>query len=140
MSRVDHSDQMLSYYSALRKTIREPKKGALHLFEGVIQHAHILYCHATSTKVKSLPFRKKFVKCLFGEKLPNSAKRPKTAGPTLLYLEALPQTEKKERPTKARRICTKSKVRQETTYFCPFCENQRPLCVVDSFKIHHAAI
>ena len=30
MSGVDRSDQMLSYYSALRKTIRWPKKLALH--------------------------------------------------------------------------------------------------------------
>ena len=140
MSGVDRSDQMLSYYSALRKTIRWPKKVAFHLFEGMIHNAHILYCHATSTKVKSLPFREKFVKCFLREKLPNSAERPRDTGPTQHYLETLPPTEKKERPTKACRICTKNKLRRETRYFCPVCEDQPPLCVVDCFKIHHAAI
>ena len=140
MSGVDRSDQMLSYYSALRKTIRWPKKVALHLFEGMIHNAHIFYCHATSTKVKSLPFREKFVKCFLREKLPNSAERPRDTGPTQHYLETLPPTEKKERPTKACRICTKNKLRRETRYFCTVCEDQPPLCVVDCFKIHHAAI
>ena len=38
MSGVDRFDQMLSYYSALRKTIRWPKKVALHLFEMIIHN------------------------------------------------------------------------------------------------------
>ena len=62
-SGVDLSDQMLSYYSALRKTIRWPKK-VLHLFEATIHNAHLLHCRTNTISLKSLPFREKFVKCL----------------------------------------------------------------------------
>ena len=41
MSDVDRSDQMLSYYSALRKTIRWLKKVAFQLFEAMIHNAHL---------------------------------------------------------------------------------------------------
>ncbi|XP_041374243.1 piggyBac transposable element-derived protein 4-like [Gigantopelta aegis] len=43
MAGVDKSDQMLSYYSALRKTIRWYKKIVLHILEVFLLNSHILY-------------------------------------------------------------------------------------------------
>jgi len=50
---VDRSDQMLSYYSSERKTIKWWKKLFFHLFDLVIVNAHILH-NKTSKKKMSL--------------------------------------------------------------------------------------
>ena len=41
---VDRSDQMLSYYSAMRKTLRWYKKIAVHFIESSVHNAYIMYC------------------------------------------------------------------------------------------------
>lgn len=43
MSGIDLSDQMLSYYSALRKTLFWYKKLAIHVFEIYIHNACMIY-------------------------------------------------------------------------------------------------
>jgi hypothetical protein len=43
MSGVDRGDQMVSYYSCLRKTLRWHKKLALHIFDVYVQNAHRLF-------------------------------------------------------------------------------------------------
>ena len=50
---VDRSDQMLSYYSFKRKTIKWWKKLFFHLFDLVVVNAHILH-NKTSKKKMSL--------------------------------------------------------------------------------------
>ena len=69
MSEVDRSDQMLSYYSALRKTICWPKKVALNLFEMMIHNACLLYCQESGSQMKSLFFREQIVLHLLDGKL-----------------------------------------------------------------------
>ena len=139
MSGVDRSDQMLSYYSALRKTIRWPKKLALHIFEMMIHKAYLLYCQESGSKMKSPSFREQLVLYLFKDKLPSepTAKRRRSGFTTQHYLEYLPATEKKQQPTKPCRVCTKNKTRKETRYFCAACEDHSPLCVVECFKAYH---
>ena len=73
MSGVDRSNQMLSYYSALRKTIRWPKKLALHIFEMMIHKAYLLYCQESGSKMKSLSFREQLVLYLLKDKLPSES-------------------------------------------------------------------
>ena len=70
MSGVDRSDQMLPYYSTLRKTICWPKKVALHIFKMIILNAYLLYCQQSGSKMKSLFFRKQLVLHLLYDKLP----------------------------------------------------------------------
>ncbi|KAK9703402.1 Transposase IS4 [Popillia japonica] len=99
MSGVDRSDQMLSYYTSLmlsyytslRKTIRWPKK---------------------SSKMKLIKFREEFVVALIGEEIQSVSKKNRLQD--LHYLESLPPTGKKQRPTKPCRICTQGKKRRET--------------------------
>ena len=125
MSGVDRSDQMLSYYSALRKTIRWPKKVCLHIFEMMIHNAHLLYCQQSGSKMKSLSFREQLVLHLSHDKLPYAKLRRRDGGyVTQHYLEYLPATEKKQRPTKPCRVCTRNKKTKGNTIF--LCCLRRP--------------
>lgn len=135
MSGIDRSDQMLSYYSSLRKTIRWPKKVSLHIIEIYIHNAHKIFQKVTSSKIKLINFREEFVVALIGGEIESVSKRIRLQ--ELHYLESLPPTEKKQRPTKQCRICTRAKKRRETRYFCPVCEEKPALCVEDCFKKFH---
>lgn len=55
---IDRSGQMLSYYSALRKTVKWYKEIALHIFEIHIQKAYLLYRMQTGFEITS--------KCIMG--------------------------------------------------------------------------
>lgn len=137
MSGIDRSDQMLSYYSALRKTIRWPKKIVLHIVELYIHNAYILYRQITGSNIISLKFREKFIECLIGQNMPSVTKKNKSEESTFHYLECIPPTEKKTRPTKPCRVCTQNKMRRETRYYCPVCDEKPALCVQDCFKTYH---
>ncbi|KAJ8961067.1 hypothetical protein NQ314_005997 [Rhamnusium bicolor] len=94
MSGVDKSDQMLSYYSALRKTIRWPKKMFLHILEMFIHNAHLLFRKATNSDIRTLKFREAFIAALIGDKMPKKSIMLNRRE-TLHYLEAIQPTEKK---------------------------------------------
>ena len=50
----------------------------------------------------------------------------------------LPPTQKKKtNPTKSCRICTKSKARKESRYFCKKCKDNPALCVDPCFRVYH---
>ncbi|GBP66763.1 PiggyBac transposable element-derived protein 4 [Eumeta japonica] len=67
MSGIDRGDQMVSYYSCLRKTLRWHKKLALHIFEVYLQNAHrLLRLKDRASKIRLLKFREDFVKYLTG--------------------------------------------------------------------------
>jgi hypothetical protein len=134
---IDRSDQMLSYYTSLRKTIRWPKKVALHIMEIFIHNAHMIFKKATSSRIKLIKFREAFVTALVGDRevIEPISKKPKLA--TLHYLERIPPTGRKQQPTKPCRVCTKNKTRHETRYFCPICPEKPALCVENCFKNYH---
>lgn len=134
MSGIDQSDQMLSYYNALRKTIRWPKKIVLHILEIYIHNAHLLFRKSTRSKIKSLKFREMFVSTLLGDKMPKFSSAQQE---NFHYLEAIAPTDKKQRPTRACRVCTSKNVRRETRYLCPVCEEKPALCVENCFKDYH---
>ena len=50
---VDGSDQMLSYYSFERKTIKWWEKLFFHLFDLVVANAHILHSKTSQKKIKN---------------------------------------------------------------------------------------
>ncbi|KAG5877666.1 hypothetical protein JTB14_015626 [Gonioctena quinquepunctata] len=135
MSGIDRSDQMLSYYTSLRKTIRWPKKVSLHIIEIYLHNAHKIFQKVTFSKIKLIKFREEFVVALIGEEIQPVSKKIRLQ--ELHYLESLPPTEKKQRPTKPCRICTQAKKRRETRYFCPTCEEKPALHVKDCFKKFH---
>ena len=53
MGGVDLSDQLLNYYSFLRKIMKWSRKLLIHLFNLVILNAYILNKHYGQTKVES---------------------------------------------------------------------------------------
>lgn len=136
MSGIDRSDQMLSYYSALRKTIRWYKKIGLHVLEIMLFNAHIMYNQSEGGQMRMLRFREKVTLHLLG----NVDLQPTHTAPraeTFHHLVSVPPTEKKERPTKPCRQCTKNGRRRETRYICPECPEKPALCVNPCFKEYH---
>lgn len=138
MSGVDKSDQMLSYYSALRKTIRWYKKVVLHIVEMAIHNAHIMYNDGkpAGQQLRLLTFREAVVKSLVGH-TPEVDEQP-TARAAPHVPSKIPPTEKKQIPTKRCRICTKNNRRRETRYYCGDCEGKPALCVSPCFGMYHA--
>lgn len=62
MAGEDRSDQMLSYYGAMRKTLRWYKKIAVHIIEMTVHYAYILYCQQPNAENKtSLQFREEVI-------------------------------------------------------------------------------
>lgn len=167
MSGVDRGDQMVSYYSCLRKTLRWHKKLGLHIFEVYIQNAHrILRLQDRTSKMRLLQFREGFIRHLLGmnnndptiatgshstqagpSQEPQSILSPastsqlsaKTRVPldNFHYLEKLPPTAKKAVPAKPCRVCTKNKIRKESSFVCATCPEKPALCVNNCFKIYH---
>ena len=70
MSGVDRSDQMLSYYSCPRKTLRWYNKIGLHIFEIMLHNAHIIFGKILDKNMTILKFREGAVIHLLGEKFP----------------------------------------------------------------------
>ncbi|XP_041369938.1 piggyBac transposable element-derived protein 4-like [Gigantopelta aegis] len=140
MDGVDRSDQMLSYYSVLRKTIRWYKKIVLHILQVFLLNAHILYNTNNREQMKLLKFRDQIH--LLGdvyEKLRDHSPAHSQApvNETFHYLAPLPPTEKKERATKPCRVCTKAGTRRESHYICEVCPGKPALCVGKCFKVYH---
>ena len=119
MSGVDRSDQMLSYYSALRKTIRWPKNLALHIFEMMIHNAYLLYCLESGSKMKSLSFRKQLVLYFLKDKLPCEpmAKRRRIYNPALFGISS---SNREETTTNQAGPCLhkKQKTKRNTVFLC----------------------
>ena len=55
---VDRSDQMLSYYSFERKTIKWWKKLFFHLFDLAVVNAHILHNKTSNKKMSEIFYEK----------------------------------------------------------------------------------
>lgn len=147
MGGIDRADQMMSYYSAERKTVRWYKKLGIHFIEVFIQNAYWMYLtkqNGNGVKMSLLSFRETIVKYLAGEPTRDgvnnsSCKRKKlgnTAANNFHYLDSIPPTKNKLFPTKQCTECSKKK-RKETRYFCPVCPNKPALCVVNCFKDYH---
>ncbi|KAG5863278.1 hypothetical protein JTB14_015383 [Gonioctena quinquepunctata] len=64
MSGIDRRNQMLSYYSAERKTIRWPKKLFMHFIEIMLLNAHHLFNKYSGSKMTLYEFRKNVIKSL----------------------------------------------------------------------------
>lgn len=67
MGGIDRADQMMSYYSAERKTVRWYKKLGIHFIEVFIQNAYWMYVtKQNGEKASLLSFRESIVKHLAG--------------------------------------------------------------------------
>ena len=111
MSGIDRSDQMMSYHSGLRKTVRWYKKAGVYFLEMFLTNAYYLYRKfSTDNEFKhQLDFKENVIKLLMGER-----KRKKHTEPTadFHYLEPIPAAD-------------------------GFCEDKPPLCVHPCFNLYH---
>ena len=142
MGGVDRSDQMLSYHSALKKTVRWNKKVGVHLIEMLVHNAHYLFNKSKSKKDRMgvLEFKERVIEWLIGE-----IATPKYLTPAaeFHYLHPMPegyQGMKKKRPSKNCTFCSTPGNRHETRYVCGFCRNQPALCIHPCFVLYHQGI
>ena len=106
MSGIDRSDQMMSYHSGLRKTVRWYKKVGVHLLEMFFTNAYYLY-HKFSTDNEfkhQLDFKENVINSLIGERKRKKHMEPKA---DFHYLEPIPAGDKKKYPTRRCKQCWK---------------------------------
>ena len=105
MSGIDRSDQMLSYHSVLRKTIRWYKKVGVHIFEIYMANSFYLYVKNTTRPRFSgmKKFKKAIVKSMIGPPKQSRNLQPQA---NFHYLCLIPATEKKVTPTRVCKHCS----------------------------------
>ena len=159
MGGVDLSDQLLNYYSFLRKSNKWSRKLLIHLFNLVILNAYILNKHYGRQKLTHDEFRDNLVKWLIDEGL----KSYKIPLPPVLscklgryhvddhnqrrlserhFIKNIPAGEgrKRKKPTRRCFVCSKlpgSKTKR-TSYWCEEC--RKPLCISQCFEIFHTEL
>ena len=99
MSGIERSNQIMSYHSGLRKTVRWYKKAGVHFLEMFLTNAYYLYRKfSTDNEFKhQLDFKENVIKSLIGER-----KRKNHMEPTadFHYLEPISAGDKKKYPTR----------------------------------------
>ncbi|KAG4067093.1 hypothetical protein HA402_000084 [Bradysia odoriphaga] len=151
MGGIDRADQMVSYYSSPRKTIRWYKKVLFHLLDLCVWNSFYIFKQFHG-KGAFLDFRDSLIRSLIqlpseisdGKDLQKknvslSRSSNKSASPQSVsnsgiskphYLEKIPlreSTTKKSSFLRCRQ-CSKHKIRRETSYRCRDCIDHPPLC------------
>jgi hypothetical protein len=147
MSGIDRSDQMMSYQTSLRKTIRWYKKCAVHMLQVFLINAHYLYTEQAKdrpTEMKSLnllEFREAVILALVGEDKREAKKKEKMPRSQFHYLKPNAPTPKVVMPCKDCEYCkTTGQKRKQSRYFCAHCPTKPVLCVYPCFKEWHSAL
>ena len=153
MGGVDLSDQLVQYYSCLRKTVKWWRKLFFHLLQLSVLNAYITYLKYGRQKITHFAFMKYLIMNLCEESAascPTPTPQRKRAGedlPTRLkekhfpaYIPAKPGA-KRARPVRDCYACNPKKKlrdgyrRRQSSFWCPEC--QRTLCVPDCFMAFH---
>ena len=135
MSGVDRSDQMMSYNSAMKKSLRWNKKVGTHLLEMMVHNSHYLFKKGTNTKMTITTFKEHSVRWLLGEMTTANNLQPVA---NFHYLHPIPSTGKKDKPTRKCICCHEAgRKRKESRYMCAYCDNQPALCIFPCFVEHH---
>ena len=159
MAGVDRSDQLTSYYSCPRKSVRWYKKVIFHLMDVTVVNSFLLYREITKSKMNLLSFREAIIKGLLGIS-PNmkdgrklikrgSINNPKERSkspllgpqPALQHiLEKIPLPVGYNRKSYFLRCrqCSKNGKRGQTSWRCSGCEDMPPLCVGACFANFHS--
>ena len=137
MTGIDRSDQMLSYNSALRKTLRWNKKVGIHILEMMVHNAHFLFKNGSRSRTPITDFKQYVVEWLIGD-----IQLPKFVQPVANFhhLFPIPATEKKNNPTRKCSHCSTPTKRKESRYICAYCEDKPALCVYPCFVQYHIGL
>lgn len=135
MLGVDRSDQMISYYSSPRKTLRWYIKLFFHVMDISIWNACFLHNRTHSSKMNYLEFRNDLAKKLLNaDNIINVLPFNNKTSETKHFPKKL---DKRIRC----RVCSTKKLRKETFYSCGICKTNNGLpiglCVDECFQIFH---
>lgn len=133
MSGIDRQDQMLSYYSAERKTIRWPKKLFMHFIEMMLLNAHHLFNKYSGSKMTLYDFRINVIKSLM-PRITQDIPAAVTQGHKLVKRDLADG--KKQVSRKRCQSCTKMGKRTQTIYECSTCPGAPGFCLDCSDIIH----
>lgn len=133
MSGIDRADQMMSYYSSPRKTIRWYRKIFFHILDICIWNAHYIYKKTNPGSRKNLlTFREEIIKDLIKVQAVSTPKSDVN-----FQDHHFPEAVPGEKSLKRCRFCSKNNIRRRTRYHCPLCPDSPGLCVVPCFKDWH---
>ena len=129
MGGVDRTDQLLQPFEVARKSMKWYKKLAMHLIQLSLLNSFLLYKKDGARK-PLMDFQRSIIaSLLFEDNTPEIPREEAIARLTERHFIApIPSTEKKEKPQKRCRICTKRKIRKESRYHCPTCPSNPGLC------------
>lgn len=133
MSGIDRQDQMLSYYSAERKTIRWPKKLFMHFIEMMLLNAHHLFNKYSGSKMTLYDFRINVIKSLM-YKITEDIPAVVTQEHKLVKRDLADGQKQVSR--KRCQSCTKTGKRTQTIYECSTCPGAPGFCLDCSNIIH----
>ncbi|KAG8229082.1 hypothetical protein J437_LFUL010145 [Ladona fulva] len=133
MSGIDRADQMTSYYSTPRKTIKWYRKVFFHFLDISLSNGHLLYQRVTGKKIDLLSFRNSIINSLFGNSDNQPSRKRKRSEDH--YPEPCPLTGKTA--LKRCRECHSKGVRKRSRYQCASCEDNPGLCVYPCFMNWH---
>ena len=154
MSGVDRLDQMISYYSFTRKTMKWPKKVFFYLLEISLYNSFVLYKAKNSqTKLTLRSFHYKVIEKLCRISIDDYSSSSDDDGPPprapsydpasrlkggfIRHQPAeFPPTEKKKLPMRRCRVCYKNGIRKDTRSYCKECKV--PLCAKTCFFTYHS--
>lgn len=137
MSGIDRADQMLSYYSTPRKTIRWYRKVFFHIVDICLWNAFYIYVKEKGLRTTEyLKFREEVIEELIQTELVTSRKAQGMKS-NFHYLEPVPATEKDKYAMKRCRMCSKNKITKKSRYHCQKCPSSPGICVHPCFKLWH---
>ena len=149
MCGVDRLDQLLSYYSPLRKTLKWYRKVVLQMLDMAMSNAFVLYRKCGGNR-RQVWFRSQIISSLIATQdrpvevlvAPKAFHHCKLSDLSRLsgqhYLKMTHTTEgKKIRGTRCV-VCYKRGQRKETRYICGTCASKPALCILPCFEDYHS--
>lgn len=140
MCGIDKQDQMLSYYSFERKTVRWDLKMGCHIFHMMILNAFLMYKQHCGNKEGSIDtfydFHVSIIKELLKSLNTTTTKIP-TFTPNTLHIPSKTTNEKGQKIRRKCKVCYKNGNRKDTAYFCDGCEEKPYLCLDSCFRKYH---
>lgn len=149
-SSIDLSDQMSSYGTALRKSLRWYKKLGVEFILGTtVVNAWVIYNQLSNSKMKMAKFREEIIRALFAEKDEEEGMHERQVdSPTRKSLQAHKFLKRDGLAVKTRKYCKrcysekiaknlpKNLVKKVNSY-CADCDNEPHYCLPCFNTIHH---
>ena len=144
MGAVDKSDQLQQPYSAARKAMKWYRKLTVHFLQISMLNAYCIYSVSLPSGQKPKTYLQFQHSVLMSLVSANARPMPSTAMDDSSarlqgkhFVDYLPASGRKEKPTKRCRVCYTQGVRGETRYYCPNCPSGPALCIPKCFELYH---